>query len=138
MRDDQPQNTPDPFPPSEFDAWAESYDENVGLNTGFPFDGYDQVLDTIVKRAGARPGEAVLDLGTGTGNLAGRFARLGCQVWGLDFSGEMLARARQKLPQAIFAQADLRSDWAAELPESFQRRFERIVSAYTFHHFPPG
>jgi putative AdoMet-dependent methyltransferase len=130
---DEKNPTPyDPFPPSEFDAWAESYDDSIGVGTGFPFDGYSKVLETIIHLSRVKEGDEVLDLGTGTGNLAARFAALGFRVWGLDFSGEMLARARLKLPEVVFAQADLRSDW----PTEFQRKYDHIVSAYTFHHFP--
>ncbi len=75
---------------------------------------------------------SVLDLGTGTGNLAAIFAETGCELWCSDYSAEMLVRARAKLPGAHFVQADLRAAWPAEL----DRRFDRIVSAYVFHHFP--
>src|SRR5512141_3031403 len=43
----------------------------------------------------------------------------------------MLAKAREKLPAAHFVLHDLRAAWPAEL----ERRFDRIVSAYVFHHF---
>jgi putative AdoMet-dependent methyltransferase len=132
MPEDKPSTPSNPFPPSEFDAWAASYDESTSAATGFPFEGYNLVLDTILKQSDPIAGDTVLDLGTGTGNLAVRFLDAGCRVWGIDFSGEMLVRARQKLPEAIFAQTDLRGEW----PPEFQRRYNRIVSAYTFHHFP--
>lgn len=74
---------------------------------------------------------AILDLGIGTGNLAVRFARLGCNVWGIDFSAEMLVRARARVPQATLVQASLLDHWPAEL----NRRFHRIVSGYVLHEF---
>lgn len=46
--------------------------------------GYDEVLSGIVRRSGIQIGAAVLDLGTGTGSLAGGLAHLGAQVWGVD------------------------------------------------------
>jgi len=119
-----------PFPAFDFDSWAESYDQDVASNQ-FPFVGYTSVLNTVVRLAGAQSGMRVLDLGTGTGNLASRFARLGCELWCMDFSAAMLEKARVKLPGAHIIQYDLRGDWPAGLPG----RFERIVSAYVFHHF---
>jgi len=41
----------------------------------------------------ARPGDTVLDLGCGTGNLARALATAGFRVAGCDVSGQMLARA---------------------------------------------
>ncbi len=119
------------FPAAEFDEWAATYDKTVGSGTGFPFEGYARVLSEIFTRSGAGPGSAVLDVGVGTGNLALLFAAQGCDLWGLDFSGEMLARARTKLPSARLVQADLQGAWPPEL----DRRFDCIVSAYVFHHF---
>lgn len=121
----------DPFPPGEFDAWAETYDQDVAPQDQFPFIGYEQALEAVVNLAGPRPGMSVLDLGTGTGNLAKRFARRGCELWCTDFSQAMLDKARTKLPAAHFVLHDLREDW----PAALERRFDRIVSAYAFHHF---
>jgi putative AdoMet-dependent methyltransferase len=98
MPEDKPSTPSNSFPPSEFDAWAAAYDESTSAATGFPFDGYNLVLDTILKQSDPIGGDTVLDLGTGTGNLAARFLDARCRVWGIDFSGEMLVRARQKLP----------------------------------------
>jgi putative AdoMet-dependent methyltransferase len=121
----------DPFSPGEFDPWAESYDHDTAAQNKFPFDGYEQVLDTVVDLAAAENGMSVLDLGTGTGNLALRFAERGCELWCSDFSEAMLVKAREKLSQAHFVLHDLRAD----LPPELERSFDRIVSAYVFHHF---
>ncbi len=121
----------DPFPSSEFDPWAETYDHDVATQNRFPFDGYEQALAIVVKLAAPARGMSVLDIGTGTGNLALRFAARGCELWCTDFSEPMLAKAREKLPDAHFVLHDLRAAWPAEL----NRRFDRIVSAYVFHHF---
>jgi putative AdoMet-dependent methyltransferase len=69
----------DPFPHEDFDDWAESYDTSVS-NDRFPFTGYQDVMTQMVTLAQVRPGMSVLDLGTGTGNLAAGFARLGCNL----------------------------------------------------------
>jgi len=114
-----------------FDEWAESYDDAVQTNAGFPFAGYDQVLGEIFRLSGAKPGMRVLDLGTGTGNLAGLFAAFGCTVIGVDFSSEMLAAARKKVPDARFVRGDL----TRGLDLLGNERFDLIVSAYVFHEF---
>jgi len=44
----------DPFPASEFDQWAESYDADVLTYDTFPFAGYEQVLDAVVEMNGRR------------------------------------------------------------------------------------
>lgn len=49
--------------------------------------------------AQAGPGRRVLDVATGTGDLAIELARRGATVVGSDFSEGMLARAREKAPQ---------------------------------------
>jgi putative AdoMet-dependent methyltransferase len=130
LQPDQPADLPDPFPPGEFDDWAHSYDQDV-LGGGFPFDGYAQVLATMLRLAEVEAGQSVLDLGVGTGNLSLLFAQSGCLIYGTDYSAQMLERAHHKLPQAVFLQADLRQTW----PEELDRPFDRIVSAYVFHHF---
>lgn len=116
-----------------FDEWAHTYDRDVAAAGGFPFAGYARALKTIWELAGTGPGMSVLDLGVGTGNLARRFLASGCDVLGADFSAEMLAKTREKLPGLDLVQVDLTLD---EWPPALERRFERIVSNYTFHEFP--
>ena len=119
------------YPVEPFDRQAATYDRSVSSAVGFPHAGYDEVLDEVVRRSDARSGMDILDLGVGTGNLAQRFGEIGCQLWGIDFSSNMLDKAREKLPSAVLVHADLLGDWPPEL----QRCFDRIVSTYTLHHF---
>lgn len=114
-----------------FDEWAGSYDRSVDGRSGFPFEGYDQVLDLVAERALVEAGMDVLDLGIGTGNLAGRLLDAGCVVWGLDFSLEMLAQVHRKYPQIELVKADINGDW----PIDVDRRYDRVVSAYVLHEF---
>jgi putative AdoMet-dependent methyltransferase len=114
-----------------FDDWADHYDDSVPGQTGFPFEGYGRVLDLVTERAGLTPGMEVLDLGIGTGNLAGRLLEHECTVWGLDFSVKMLAKVHEKYPGIELLKADVRGDW----PIDVDRRFDRVVSGYVLHEF---
>jgi putative AdoMet-dependent methyltransferase len=114
-----------------FDEWAETYDLSVSDYSGFPFEGYEGVLDAVASAAGPAPGMAVLDLGIGTGRLARRFLDAECCVWGLDFSVKMLAKTHARFPQIELIKADLLGDW----PIDKDRRFHRIASAYVLHEF---
>ena len=115
-----------------FDRWAETYDESVRGSTKFPFDGYETVLDEVIRRAGVLEGRRVLDLGSGTGNLTERIVRAGGEAWALDFSERMLDRARRKLPDAKFFQGDV----LADLPPLLKVPFDAVLSTYVFHEFP--
>lgn len=68
----------------------------------------------LLARVPLRQARRVVDLGCGPGNstelLVRRFPQ--AQVLGVDHSPAMLERARQRLPQATFVQADIAS-WAA-------------------------
>lgn len=115
-----------------FDRWALEYDQVLSESTGqYPFDGYDDVLSALVTLAKPEPGMMVLDLGIGTGNLAGRFVSQGCTVWGIDFSETMLDKARAKFSEINLVHADLLSEW----PETLPAMFDRVVSGYVMHEF---
>jgi putative AdoMet-dependent methyltransferase len=115
-----------------FDDWAASYNRQLAAAAhDFPLDGYERILDELVYEAAVTPGMHILDLGTGTGNLAARFVEQGCKVWALDFSSRMLAHTRRKLPGVHLIQANLLDEW----PIGLQQNFDRIVSAYVFHEF---
>lgn len=121
------------YPAEHFDRFAGSYDHAMVSAGGFPFTGYTGVLDRVVERADTHPGMQILDLGVGTGNLAERFADLGCTVRGIDFSAGMLQIARRKVPEAVFVQADLLGEW----PPRIRHRYDRVISSYSLHHFDP-
>ncbi len=55
-----------------------------------------------VDLSGAGPGSRVLDVATGTGDLALALRERGADVVGMDFSEEMLALARRKAPDVTF------------------------------------
>lgn len=59
----------------------------------------------VVARAGLRPGEDVLDVGTGTGTAAGMAQGDGRSVVGLDLAPGMLEIARQAHPAVTWVEA---------------------------------
>jgi putative AdoMet-dependent methyltransferase len=122
----------EPDKQTQFDQWSATYDEDIRDDGLFPFDGYERVLQRVVDLAAVQPGLEILELGVGTGNLTRRLVDLGAAVWAVDFSADMLAIARQKVPQARFAQADL----LGEFPKALQRPFDRVIATYIFHEFP--
>jgi putative AdoMet-dependent methyltransferase len=117
-----------------FDQWAAGYDAAVAQDhdeDNFPFAGYERLLAATFAAAEARPGQPILELGVGTGNLAAHFVAAGCAVYGLDFSAAMLAQARARMAQLHLAQADLLTAW----PLTAAPLFDRIVAAYVLHEF---
>lgn len=113
-----------------FDRWAEAYDASVKSCPSFPFAGYMETLNGLVEAAQVVPGMTVLDLGTGTGELGGRFVESGGQVWATDFSPRMIEKAQSKFPQMKSAVVDMRTI----LADGFPARYHRVVSGYAFHH----
>jgi demethylmenaquinone methyltransferase/2-methoxy-6-polyprenyl-1,4-benzoquinol methylase len=68
-----------------------------------------------VSIARVRPGERVLDVASGSGDLARAFAARGAQVWMSDINGPMLARGRDRLLDAGCTTPAVRCD-AEQLP----------------------
>jgi demethylmenaquinone methyltransferase/2-methoxy-6-polyprenyl-1,4-benzoquinol methylase len=69
--------------------------------------GLDQRWRRLTAAAVVRPGDRVLDACCGTGDLALACAKAGGRVTGLDFSEQMLARARRKSASVEWLQGDL-------------------------------
>jgi trans-aconitate methyltransferase len=77
---------------------AKTYDERFGFVTR----GGDSLLDLL----DPQPGERILDLGCGTGELAATIAERGATVIGLDADARMIERARTRFPAIEFVQGD--------------------------------
>jgi trans-aconitate methyltransferase len=76
-----------------------------------------------------QPGERVLDLGSGTGDLTQQLAAAGARVLGLDASNEMVTEATRKHPNLSFTVGD-----GQEL--SFEQEFDAVFSNATLHWMP--
>lgn len=117
-----------------FDVWADGYDESVRLadeNDAYPFAGYATILREIYGRVCASGAKAVLDIGFGTGTLAGQLYQQGCDVFGQDFSSRMIQLAQGKMPRAQLYQGDFSLGLVQELK---QQRYDAIIATYALHH----
>lgn len=88
---------------SMFDRIAPIYDVMNDVMTV----GLDRRWRRKAVNAVVRPGNNVVDLACGTGDLAIRAARKGAKVTGVDFSAEMLRRARHKEPSIEWLEGDV-------------------------------
>lgn len=121
-----------------FDAWAKDYDGDVrstDADGAYPFAGYSRVVETICSQVYALPGWRVLDVGFGTGEIASRLYERGYQVYGQDFSPEMLRAAQARMPQAELYQGDFTQGLHRELT---CRRYDAIIATYALHHMQPA
>lgn len=73
-----------------------------------------------------RPGERILDAGCGTGQLTARIADAGAEVYGIDHSADMIAKARAAFPALRFDVADLTSFTTTE-------KYDAIFSNAVLH-----
>jgi trans-aconitate methyltransferase len=77
---------------------AQRYDERFGFVTR----GGDSLVDLLAPQ----PGERILDLGCGTGELTATIAERGARVVGLDADDAMVDRARRRFPDIEFVHGD--------------------------------
>lgn len=117
-----------------FNLWADGYDKTVGLSDQdhtYPFAGYKQILNQIYQRVLCAPGRTVLDIGFGTGTLTARLYDQGCEIYGQDFSENMIRLAQEKMPLAHLYQGDFAQGLVAPLK---QLRYDAIIATYSLHH----
>lgn len=110
------------------DGEVHGYDDHVADESNPVRNGYAATLDWVIENAAIGRDDVVVDLGTGTGNLAARLgphARLVC----VDVSTGMLAVAKTKLPPATeYVVADL-LEFVDLAPEC-----DVVMSTYAIHH----
>ncbi len=114
--------------------WAARYDLLVRVITLGQSRKFRQRIADVIP---AQPGDAVLDVGCGTGDLAFVLAeRVGANgsVAGIDASPEMIARAQRKARRRR-SPVDFQVALAQSLPFADQR-FDHVVSSLAFHHLP--
>ncbi len=110
---------------------AHDYDLDVSNEQNPIRAGYEKTLNWVIKRAQITSKCAVLDLGSGTGNLASRISACR-QLVCVDVSQKMTELARPKLvhiKNLAFVIADI-----LEYFDQKNLEFDAIISTYTIHH----
>ena len=108
-----------------FDRIAPVYDAMNRVMTA----GLDGVWRRLAASCVVRPGDRVLDVCCGTGDLALAAERLGGEVTGVDFSREMVERARTKSSAVEWVCAD-----AVSLPFG-SAAFDVVTVGFGIRHF---
>ncbi|WFR64122.1 methyltransferase domain-containing protein [Paenibacillus amylolyticus] len=107
-------------------------DSNDTVQSSFYlYHNYDEGLEQTAQWISPAPGEKGLDIGTGTGNLAGKLLRCGADMTAIDQSREMLRRCRTKYPEMHVKLGNFLA-----LPFADQS-FDFVVSSFAFHHLSP-
>jgi len=88
----------------------------------------EEVAEVVVEAVGVAPGEEMLDVATGSGNVAIPAARLGARVTGLDLTPELLDAARRRAADAGVDVRWIEGD-AEELPFE-PDSFDRVTSCF--------
>ena len=104
-----------------------------------------QYGNSLIEWLQPQPGEQILDLGCGTGELTATLAGSGAQLTGLDSSATMIESARKNFPQLDFVVANAAS---FSLPMQFDAVFSNAalhwmpekeqVAARMYQHLKPG
>lgn len=116
----------------DFDGWTRAYDEDVKRDAGVLkiYENYETVLQMVFEEVEnfQRKDGKILEIGVGTGNLAGKFLQNKYHIIGIDQSRQMLAVAKEKYPKL-----HVRLGEFLKIPYENQT-FDVIVSTYAFHH----
>lgn len=88
----------------------------------------ETVAEQVVDRAQVQSGESLLDVATGSGNVAIPAALAGAQVTGLDLTPKLLDAARERAAEAGVEITFVEGD-AEELPFE-DRSFDRVTSCF--------
>jgi SAM-dependent methyltransferase len=90
--------------------------------------GIENVAEEFMARQPLRPGARVLDVASGTGNLAVVAARHGCVVSGIDIASNLVAQARTRAATEGL-RVDFKEGDAEALPFN-DRQFDLVVSMF--------
>jgi len=107
---------------TDYDRVAPTFDRRYDRS------GYDRVAEYLLDWAEPRPGRRVLEIGCGTGHWLELLQRGGCEPTGIDPSGGMLAKARER------ENGDRLTRARAERLPFGDGHFERVFCLNAIHH----
>ncbi len=108
-------------PQAGYTSWAPSYDDPGNPVIALEEPAVRSLVDPLP------PGRA-LDAACGTGRHARHLTEIGHDVVGIDLTPEMLSRARDAVPEAVFLEADL-----VDIPAD-DGRFDLVVCGLALAH----
>jgi trans-aconitate methyltransferase len=85
-----------------------------------------QLGGELVQWLAPKPGEKILDLGCGTGDLANQLSQQGVDITGIDKSENMIEQAQKKYPELTFLVQD-----AVDM--RYSKEFDAVFSNATLH-----
>lgn len=101
---------------------------DIDMSSPPVYTSYEAALDKIAKLISPAPGLKGLDVGTGTGNLAGKLQQIGLTMSAIDQSKQML-----KLCAAKYADIELKLGNVLAIP-FMDSTFDYVVSSFALHH----
>jgi ubiquinone/menaquinone biosynthesis C-methylase UbiE len=122
----------------QFDSWAGWYDRSI-LNQLLFRPGYEVLLEELVLWRGDDPTPfRVLDVGCGTGTLAGLIvgSSLPASAVGLDYAVEMCRAAATKAAAGGIAERARFTNGDSEHLPFADDSFDVVACANSFHHYP--
>lgn len=108
-------------PRAGYTSWASSYDDPGNPVIALEEPAVRSLVDPL-------PTGRALDAACGTGRHARHLADMGHDVVGIDLTPEMLSRARDAVPEAVFLEADL-----VDIPADYDR-FDLVVCGLALAH----
>jgi ubiquinone/menaquinone biosynthesis C-methylase UbiE len=115
---------PDAVAKYENETWSRCADDYMDTFAGIT----RETVPLLMEAAGIRPGNQVLEIGSGPGHVADLLVQAGASVTGVDFSSKMVEVAQSKYPEITFRQAN-----AEQLPFK-AGSFDAVVANFVVHH----
>ncbi|WP_206105796.1 methyltransferase domain-containing protein [Paenibacillus amylolyticus] len=120
-----------PHPHQDADHPTPGGSNDTVQSSFYLYHNYDEALEQTTHWISPALGEKGLDIGTGTGNLAGKLLQHGADMTAIDQSREMLRRCRTK-----YSEMHVKLGNFLALPFA-DHSFDFVVSSFAFHHLSP-